>query len=68
MKKFVITKPSGISGVCVLGTGPTKAAALTDAYGPKPWSDYTKKSAKSADIVELTEDEITALHEASNNR
>lgn len=68
MKTFAVTLPSAISGTCVLGSGPTKDAALTDAYGPKPWSPWTKKSAKSADVIEVTEDELAALHEASNNR
>ena len=65
---FAITKPSAISGTCVLGQGNTKAEALEDAFGPKPWTAYTKQSAKSADVVEVTEDELAAMHEASNNR
>ena len=68
MKKFAILKPSAISGTCVLGEGATKEAAYADAFGPKPWSAFTKKSAKDADCFETTEDELAALHEASNNR
>lgn len=65
---FAITKPSAISGTCVLGQGATENEAWTDAYGPKPWSDFNKRSAKGANCVEVTEDELAALHEASNNR
>ena len=68
MKKFAITKPSAISGTCILGEGTTKAAAWEDAYGPKPWCPFAKKSARTADCVEVTEDELAALHEESRNR
>jgi len=65
---FAIIKPSAISGTCVLGEGATANEAWADAYGPKPWSLYTKQSARWTDCVEITEDELAALHEASNNR
>ena len=65
---FAITKPSAISGTCVLGQGETKKAAWEDAYGPKPWSSFNQKSARGADCIEVTEDELAELHEASNNR
>lgn len=68
MKTFVILKPSAISGLCVLGEGATVAAAWTDAYGPKPWPPYTKKSAKGAWAKEVDETELADLHEASANR
>jgi hypothetical protein len=65
---FAILKPSAISGTCVLGQGDTANEAWLDAYGPKPWSSYSKMSAKGADCVEVTQDELDALHEASNAR
>lgn len=68
MKTFAITKPSAISGTCILGTGSTKAAAWEDAYGPKPWSSFAKKSARTADCIEVTEDELADMREASANR
>lgn len=68
MKTFVITKPSAISGTCILGTGSTKSAAWEDAYGPKPWCPFAKKSAKGADCIEVTEDELADMREASASR
>ena len=68
MKKFAITKPSAISGTCILGEGTTQAAAWEDAYGPKPWSPFAKKSARTADCVEVTEDELADMKTASANR
>lgn len=65
---FAITKPSGISGTCVLGQGETAKEAWEDAYGPKPWTSYQKMSAKGADCVELTQRELDDLHEQSLNR
>jgi hypothetical protein len=68
MKTFAITKPSAISGTCILGTGSTKSAAWEDAYGPKPWSSFAKKSASTANCIEVTEDELADMREASANR
>jgi len=65
---FAILKQSGISGTCVLGQGETAKEAWEDAYGPKPWTPYQKKSAKGADCVEVTQEELDALHDASNER
>jgi hypothetical protein len=59
---FVVSKPSGVhAGSCVLGLGPTKALALEDAYGPKPWSPYTKRSAASACVREVTAEELEEI-------
>lgn len=61
--KYIVTKQSGINAnrQCLLGHGDTKAEALADAYGPKPWSPGTIKSAKSANIRQVTEDELNEL-------
>lgn len=66
-KTFVIQKVSGVSGNCLLGEGPTPAAAWADAFGPKPWSPGQKKSAKGAWISEVTDDELADLKEARAN-
>lgn len=68
LKMFAILKPSAISGTCVLGQGDTANEAWLDAYGPKPWSSYSKMSAKDAFLVEVTQDELDTMHEASANR
>ena len=53
---------SGIhAGSCILGTGDTKEQALVDAYGPKPWSPYAKKSMRDACVREVTEEEFEQL-------
>jgi hypothetical protein len=66
---FAITKPSAISGTCVIGQGSTKAEAWGDAYGPKPWTwAGTGSTHKDAICVEVTEDELNDMHEASANR
>ena len=64
---FIVTKPSGINilKTCLLGSGPTKAAAMVDAYGPKPWSPYTAKAAKSADVREVSDEEFERISENS---
>lgn len=67
-KVFAIVSPSAISGLCVLGEGSTKSAAWEDAYGPKPWGEFAKRSAKKAWAVEITHDELRDMHEASANR
>lgn len=56
--KYIVTKQSGVHfGSCFLGSGDTKEAALVDAFGPKPWTDYQKKSARSAFVGEVTDEE-----------
>lgn len=45
---YVVETESGISGNSVLGTGSTYASAQEDAFGPKPWTAYTKKIAKKS--------------------
>jgi hypothetical protein len=60
---FVVTRPSAISGTCLLGEGATRNAAIADAYGPKPWSPYVAKQIKSADIYPVNEVELEALRE-----
>ena len=60
--KYIITKESGVHcGSCVLGSGDTKAEALEDAFGPKPWSSYQKKSARDACVREVTDEEADEL-------
>ncbi len=61
---FVVTAPSAISfRQCLLGHGSTKAEAMTDAFGPKPWP----RSAKNADCYEVTEEEFEALRAGVNS-
>jgi hypothetical protein len=60
--KFIVSKPSGVhAGSCILGVGNTKAEALTDAYGPKPWTPYVKRSAASACVRAVTLEEFEEL-------
>lgn len=56
---FIIKKVSGISGTCTLGEGATKAQAWEDAFGPKPWTPYVKRSAKDAWVEEVKEEEVS---------
>jgi hypothetical protein len=57
--KFIVSKLSGIhAGSCILGTGDSKEAALIDAYGPKPWSPYAKKSMRDACVREVSLEEF----------
>ncbi len=57
--KFIVSKQSGIhAGSCILGTGDSKEAALVDAYGPKPWSPYAKKSMRDACVREVSLEEF----------
>ena len=61
---FIIEKPSAISfRNCLLGQGETEKEAWEDAYGPKPWSPYVKKSAKGAWSREVTEEELYETHQ-----
>jgi hypothetical protein len=57
-KRFVIKAVSGISGNCNLGDGATEKAAWEDAFGPKPWTPYTKRAAKQAWCEETEEEWI----------
>lgn len=60
--KFIVSKLSGVhAGSCIIGTGDTKEAALIDAYGPKPWGPYAKKSMRDACVREVTEEEFEEL-------
>jgi hypothetical protein len=34
---------------------------LVDAYGPKPWSPYAKKSMRDACVREVTEEEFEEI-------
>lgn len=54
---YIIKTVSGIQGTCNLGDGPTEKAAWLDAFGPKPWSDYTKKTAKKCWVEKVESDE-----------
>ena len=61
---WVVTTPSAYraSHQCFLGSGPTKTAALEDAYGPKGcWSNSTKRAIRSADVYQVTEDECREM-------
>lgn len=55
--QYIIKAESGISGLCNLGDGKTEKEAWLDAFGPKPWSDYTKRCAKRAWCVKVESDE-----------
>ena len=57
MTRYIITKESAISGTRNIGDGPTPAAAWVDAFGPKPWSEFTKRSAKNAWVREVEMDQ-----------
>ena len=62
--KFVIETPSSYRHLhnCLIGEGDTPALAWADAYGPKPWTPYTRKSARSAWVREVSLDELHELH------
>jgi hypothetical protein len=52
---YIVTLPSAISyRQCVLGEGQTKAEAMEDAFGPKPWP----QSARKANCYKVTRDEL----------
>ena len=60
--KFIVSKLSGIhAGSCIIGTGDTKQKALEDAYGPKPWSSYAKKSMRDACVREVSLEEYEEI-------
>lgn len=62
MTKFIVSKQSGIhAGSCIIGSGDTKEKALIDAYGPKPWSTYSKKSMRDACVREVSMEEFEEL-------
>lgn len=60
---WVVTVPSAVHmGVCYLGRGPTKQAAIEDAYGPRAsWGNNTRRSMRNADIYETTPEEADKL-------
>ena len=61
--KFVIEAQSAYrTRNCLLGEGDTPALAWADAYGPKPWTPYTRKSARNAWVREVTLDELHELY------
>ncbi len=63
---FVVTSPSAMSyRQCLLGHGATKAEALANAFGPKPWGPHSARSARSADCYEVTQNELEELQFAS---
>jgi hypothetical protein len=61
---WVVTRPSAISGTCLIGEGATKQAAMAEAFGPKPWSSYAKGLVKRSDIyVVQSEDDLQSLRD-----
>jgi hypothetical protein len=61
---WIVTIPSAyrMGHQCYLGSGPTKAAALEDAFGPKAsWGNTTKRSVRNADVYEISEDECREI-------
>lgn len=57
---WIVTVPSAIdSHQCFIGQGGTKADAMADAYGPKPWP----KTARLAKCYQVTKDEAQALRD-----
>lgn len=56
--RYIIKTTSGVhGGTCNLGDAATEKLAWEDAYGPKPWSDSTKRSAKKAWCEKVDSDE-----------
>tara|TARA_X000001382_G_scaffold119725_2_gene100757 strand:- start:441 stop:704 length:264 start_codon:yes stop_codon:yes gene_type:complete len=49
-KYYMVMSPNGYP----LGEGKTKKEAWENSYGPKPWTSWTKKSARGAWIEETT--------------
>jgi hypothetical protein len=69
MEKHYVIKATGAGLLArIIGEGPTKKAAWEDAYGPKPWPPYTKKSARNAWVEETTEDKAREDFNNSVNR
>lgn len=63
----IIETPSGChAGNCIIGEGATEAAAWADAYGPKPWTDYVKRSAKKAWASTITRDDLETRRAEAN--
>lgn len=64
---FIVFKYSGINPnkECLLGSGETRAKAMADAYGPKPWSPGTVQSARKAFIREVSDEEFERIRENS---
>ena len=60
--KYIVSKQSGAHiGSCILGTGDTKEEALVDAFGPRPWSDWNKKSERTSCCREVTDEEFEEI-------
>lgn len=60
--KYIVSKQSGVhAGSCILGSGDTREAALVDAFGPRPWTQYQKKSARDACVREVDDAEFEKL-------
>ena len=64
MNKWIIEKPSGISGNCLLGEGNTEQEAWDDAFGPNP----NPKMKRGAWSKQVTEEELEELKEARASR
>jgi len=64
----IIESPSAISGDCLLGEGKSEREAWEDAFGPKPWTSFTKNCARRAWCRKVDDAELEKLHEARANR
>lgn len=62
---WIVTTPSAYRDghQCLLGEGATKAEAMADAYGPKPWP----KSAKHADCSQVTAAALQEMKDSANS-
>jgi|TARA_R110000824_G_scaffold260665_3_gene449331 hypothetical protein len=48
---FTVVVPSAINNAeLMLGWGRSEQAALEDAFGPKPWTSYQRRSARNATV------------------
>lgn len=61
---WVVTVPSSyrMGHQCFLGEGASKAAAMADAFGPKPWP----RSARNVDCYAVTPDRAQEMRESVN--
>jgi hypothetical protein len=56
--RYIIKTKSGVhSGTCNLGDAATEKEAWEDAFGPKPWDEFAKRSAKKAWCEKVDSDE-----------
>jgi hypothetical protein len=59
---WIVTLPSAYrQHQCLLGEGQTKAEAMDEAFGPKPWP----KSSRNADCHQVTREELEEIKHAS---